>query len=86
MSVFKGLVADSVWIPIMYSCMPDKQMTTYAKLYDMVDELMLYHQDGPLSFKADLEVMMDFEVAERNTWKLKWPSHKVLGCLFTSHK
>ena len=26
--------------------------------------------------------MMDFELAERSPWRTKWPSHKVLGCLF----
>ena len=59
--------------------MPDKQLTTYTKLYDMVDELNLYNQDGPLSFKEVLEDMMDFEMAERNTWKLKWSSHGSSG-------
>ena len=29
-----------------------------------------------------ISVMMDFEIAERNAWKLKWPNHNVLGCLF----
>ncbi len=76
------MVADSVWLPLLYSCMPDKQQTTYTKLYDMIDEKMLYNQDGPICFKDDVEVMMDFELAERNPWKAKWPSHRVHGCLF----
>ena len=35
--------------------MPDKSQETYTRLYDILDRHMLYHPDGPITFKDGLE-------------------------------
>ena len=62
--------------------MPNQQEPTYERLYDMLDMVMVSHPDGPVTFREGLEVMMDYEIAEREPWKRKWITHFVLGCFF----
>jgi hypothetical protein len=35
-----------------------------------------------LDFPPDLRMMTDFELAERNPWRLQWPGHELKGCNF----
>ena len=46
--------------------MPNQQEPAYERLYDMLDMIMLLHHDGPVTFRQGLEVMMDYEIAERD--------------------
>ena len=46
--------------------MPNQQEPAYERLYDMLDMVMLSHHDGPVTLRQGLEVMMDYEIAERD--------------------
>ena len=53
--IIYGLVGDVAWVPLIYANMPNKQMDTYTRLYDILDRVMLYSTDEPICFKDNLE-------------------------------
>ena len=77
--VLFGLINESVWLPLFYATLPNKQQNTYERLYNLIDMAMAYES---ASFRADLHVMMDYELAERRPWIDMYPSHQVKACYF----
>ena len=74
-----ALIGSSVWLPVFYALMPNRTEQTYERTYNLID--MALAAQG-LQFNNDMEVMADFELAQRRPWGVLHPSHRVRGCLF----
>ncbi len=45
--IIYDLVGDAAWVPLIHANMPNKQMDTYACLYDIFYHVILYSIDEP---------------------------------------
>lgn len=60
-------------IPVVYALLPNKQRTTYVKLFSAINGLRRF---------APTTIMTDFEMATINVVKATYPTVRVTGCFF----
>ena len=74
------LIGNIYWAPSFYGLLPNKEQSTYRRLYVLIQEAMaaIPDPDRPgqsLHFRPNLRVMADFEIGERNPWREMYPEH-----------
>ena len=67
------LVGRVYWAPTFYAILPNKEESTYRRLYVLIDQAMSQAPDidvpgEHLQFNENLRVMADFEIGERTPW------------------
>ena len=64
--ILHGLISNVAWVPLFYALLPSKTEACYERLYNLID--MSLAAEGA-QFQPHLQVMLDFELAERKPWE-----------------
>ncbi|XP_046554261.1 uncharacterized protein LOC124263651 [Haliotis rubra] len=70
---------NSVSYPLVFALLPDRQTTTYVRLFRLLKEKVLEELNRPL---APAKIQTDFELATIRAIEMEFPNAETKGCFF----